>query len=159
LKCEACRKYKRGRENSPFLRTGTHAQQSCEQSQSPQKLATYPQWRTKCTAVSGEGRREMNKQLSVETAVCTEQQRLSAECQRTLQIWKDRRAEFCQLHFSGKEAGDELLRLQANYARAYAVLRNHARNCSLCQLVSRMEGRDTENSSRTHSGGELQTCF
>jgi hypothetical protein len=93
----------------------------------------------------------MNKQLSLETAVCTEQQRLSAECERTLQIWKDRRAEFCQLHLSGKEAGDELLRLQANYARAYTVLRNHARNCSLCQLVSRIEGRSSENASHDFS--------
>lgn len=101
----------------------------------------------------------MHKQFSVETAVCTEHQRLSAECQRTLQIWKDRRAEFYHSHLNGKEAGDELLRLQAKYARAYAVLRNHARNCSLCQLVSRIEGRSSENSSRAFTDNDLQTCF
>jgi len=101
----------------------------------------------------------MSKQFFAETSVCTEQQRLFDECQKALEIWKERRAEFFQAHLSGKEAGDELLRLQAKYARAYTVLRNHAHNCSLCQLVSRMEGRDTENSSRAHSGGELQTYF
>jgi len=101
----------------------------------------------------------MSKQSLVETTVCTEQQRLFDECQKALEVWKERRAEFCHPYLRGKEAGDELLRLQAKYARAYTVLRNHAHNCSLCQLASRMEGRDTENSSRAHSGGELQTCF
>jgi hypothetical protein len=113
----------------------------------------------KCTNAKGEGRKEMNRQFSVETAVCTEHQRLLEESQRALEIWNERRAEFCHPYSRGKEAGDELLRLQAKYARAYTVLRNHAHNCSLCQLVSRMEGRDTENGSRTHSGGELNTCF
>lgn len=101
----------------------------------------------------------MSKQFFAETADCTEQQRLFDECQRALEIWKERRAEFFQAHLSRKEAGDELLRLQAKYARAYTVLRNHAHNCLLCQQMSRVEGHDTENSSRAHSWGELQTCF
>jgi hypothetical protein len=101
----------------------------------------------------------MNKRFSVETAVCIEHQRLFEESQRALEIWNERRAGFCQSHLSGREAGDELLRLQAKYARAYTVLRNHARNCSLCQLAPRIEGHDSENSSRALSGSELQTCF
>jgi len=101
----------------------------------------------------------MSKQFFAETAVCTEQQRLFDECQKALEIWKERRAEFFQAHLSGKEAGDELLRLQAKYARAYTVLRNHAHNCSLCQLVSGREGRDTENSSCVPTDNNLQTCF
>jgi hypothetical protein len=100
----------------------------------------------------------MRQQLSVEGAVCTEHQRLFEESQRALEMWNERRAEFCHSHLSGKEAGDELLRLQAKYARAYTVLRNHARNCSLCQLASRMEGRNSENSSRA-SVDELHTWF
>ena len=92
----------------------------------------------------------MSNQLSVETAVCSEHQRLLAECERALEIWNEHRAEFCQSRMSGKEAGDELLRLQANYARAYTVLQRHERNCSLCQLVSRVEGNDSENSSDAH---------
>jgi len=99
----------------------------------------------------------MNNQLSVETAVCTEHQTLLAECQRTLEIWNEHRAEFCQFRFIGREAGDELLRLQAKYARAYTVLQNHERNCSLCQLASRMEGRDSENGSDTLSDNEMCT--
>jgi hypothetical protein len=93
----------------------------------------------------------MNNQLSVETAVCTENERLHVGRQRALEIWNEHRAEFCQFRFISREAGDELLRLQAKYARAYTVLQNHERNCSLCQLASRMEGRDPENRPGTPS--------
>jgi len=89
----------------------------------------------------------MSNQLSVETAVCSEHQRLLAECERALEIWNEHRAEFCQSRMSGKEAGDELLRLQAKYARAYTVLQRHEHSCSVCQLVSREEACDPANSS------------
>lgn len=101
----------------------------------------------------------MNKQLSVDPAVCSEHQRLFEECQGALEIWNERRTGFCQSHLSAKEAGNELLRLQAKYARAYTVLRSHAYNCSLCQLVSGTEGRGSKNSSHVHSDSDLQTCF
>jgi hypothetical protein len=99
----------------------------------------------------------MSNQFSVETVVCTEHQRLLGECQRALEIWNEHRAEFCQFRFMAREAGDELLRLQAKYARAYTVSQNHERNCSLCQLALRIEGRDSENSSDTLSDYELCT--
>ena len=99
----------------------------------------------------------MNNQFSVETAVCTEHQTLLAECQKALEIWNEHRAEFCQFRFVGREAGDELLRLQAKYARAYTFLQNHERNCSLCQLASRSEGRDSENNSATAFDNEAFT--
>ncbi|SRR5216684_3806359 len=99
----------------------------------------------------------MSKRLSVNTSICSEYQRLLEESQGALEIWNEHRAEFCQFRFIGREAGDELLRLQAKYARAYTVLQNHERNCSLCQLASRIEGRDSENSSDTFSDYELCT--
>jgi hypothetical protein len=98
----------------------------------------------------------MSKQLSVNTLICTEHQRLFEESQRVLDIWNEHRAEFCQFRFIGREAGDELLRLQAKYARAYTVLQNRERNCSLCQLVPRIEGHDSENSSDTPA--DYETC-
>ena len=107
-----------------------------------------------CTS-GNEGRREMGKQFSVETAVCTEHQRLLEGCQRALEIWNERRAEVCQSRLSGKEAGNELLRLQAKYAQAYTVLQRHAHNSSVCQLVSRVEGGDPENSSEAPSDSKL----
>ena len=65
--------------------------------------------------------------------------------------------EFCQFPFSGREAGDELLRLRAKYARAYAASQNHEHNCSLCQLASRIEERQSESSSDAASDNELYT--
>ena len=99
----------------------------------------------------------MSTQLSVNTSICSEYQRLLEESQRALEIWNEHCGEFCQFRFIGREAGDELLRLQAKYDRAYTVLQNHARNCSLCQLGSRIEGRDSQNSSDTLSSYELCT--
>src|SRR5260370_42333411 len=99
----------------------------------------------------------MSRQLSVNTTVCSEYQRLLEESRRALEIWNEHRAEFCQFRFIGREAGDELLRLQAKYARAYTVLQIHERHCSFCQLASRMEGRDSENSSDPPSYYEMST--
>jgi hypothetical protein len=82
----------------------------------------------------------VSKQLSVETMVCSEYQRLLEECQSALEIWNEHRGEICRSRLVGKEAGDELLRLQAKFARAYTVLQNHAQNCLRCQLVSRIAG-------------------
>jgi hypothetical protein len=89
----------------------------------------------------------MDTQLSGMTTVCGEYQRLLEESQRALEIWNEVRAEVCQSRLNGKAAGDELLRLQAKYARAYAVEQRHVHNCFLCQLVSRTKGRDSGNSS------------
>jgi len=97
----------------------------------------------------------MGKQLSVNTSICGEYQRLLEGSQSALEIWNEHRTEFCQFRFIGREAGEELLRLQAKYARAYTVLQNHERNCSLCQLASRMEARAPENSSGILSNYEM----
>jgi hypothetical protein len=99
----------------------------------------------------------MSKQLSINTSICSEYQRLLEESQKALEIWNEHRAEFCQFRFISREAGDELLRLQAKCAQAYTVLQNHERSCSLCQFVSRIEGRDSETTSDTLSDYELCT--
>ena len=92
----------------------------------------------------------MKSVLSVETAICSEHQRLVAECERALEIWNEHRALFCKCFPITKQAGDELLRLQANYARAYTVLTRHEHNCSFCKLVSRAGEGGFENSSDTY---------
>jgi hypothetical protein len=89
----------------------------------------------------------MGKQQFVKTAICNKYQTLLQECESALAIWNERRAKISQSHLVGKEAGDELLRLQAKYARAYTLLENHAHNCSFCQLVASLEGRNFKNSS------------
>lgn len=97
----------------------------------------------------------MNTQFSIETAVCTEHERLRAECERALETWNERRAAFSRSSPIRREAGDELLRLQVKYARAHTVLQRHAHNCSVCQLVSRADGRDSKDSSDAFSGTTL----
>jgi hypothetical protein len=89
----------------------------------------------------------MNKPLCIKTTVCGEYQKLLEESQSALEIWNEHRAETCESRLIGKGAGDELLRLQAHFARAYAVLQRHSQDCLLCQLVSRIEGRDSRNHS------------
>lgn len=97
----------------------------------------------------------MRRQLSVETMVCSEHQRLLEESQGALEIWHEHRAEICRSRLIGKEAGDELLRLQAKFARAYTVLQNHAHNCLRCQLVSRIAGCSSQINSAALSESSL----
>jgi hypothetical protein len=87
----------------------------------------------------------MNKEPSIKTALCGEYQRLLEECQCALEIWNQRRAEISHSRFTKREEGDELLRLQANFARAYSVLQHHWQECELCELVSQLEGGATLN--------------
>jgi phage baseplate assembly protein W len=82
----------------------------------------------------------MAKQFSVEMAVCGEYLRLLEESRKALEMWNTLRVEVSQARLASKEDGDELLRLQAKYARAYTALSNHAHNCSRCQLVSGIAG-------------------
>jgi len=89
----------------------------------------------------------MSEQLSVKTMVCAEYQRLLEECQSALEILNKHRAEICRSRSIEKKAGDELLRLQAKYARAYTVLRGHVNNCLRCYLVSKIKACDPESNS------------
>jgi hypothetical protein len=97
----------------------------------------------------------MNKQLSIKTVVCREYQRLLEESQFALETWNEHRAENLRSRVIGKEAGDELLRLQAKFARAFTILQNHVHNCPRCGVVSRIESCNSENSSNTPSDREL----
>jgi hypothetical protein len=87
----------------------------------------------------------MSKHVSVNTTVCSEYQKLLEESRSALEIWNQHREVALNSCVIKKEAGDELQSLQAKFAKAYTVLQNHAHNCALCQLVARIEGRDSEN--------------
>jgi len=80
----------------------------------------------------------MSVQLPAETIVCSEYQRLLEACVSAREIWKQHRAEIYRYRLVGKKTGDELLRLQANYARAYYVLQHHAKQCLQCRSVLRI---------------------
>jgi hypothetical protein len=89
----------------------------------------------------------MSGQQYFKIAICNKYQTLLEECESALAIWNGYRAEISESRLASKEAGDELLRLQAKYARAYTVLQNHAHNCSFCRWVANLEGRALENES------------
>jgi hypothetical protein len=72
------------------------------------------------------------------TVACSEYQRLFEQSQSARDIWNEHRAEICRSRLIGKETGDELLRLQAEYARAYTVLCNHVNTCLRCRPVSKI---------------------
>lgn len=84
----------------------------------------------------------MLSELSFGSAVCTEHERLRTVCQGALEKWRGRREEISASGLSGKHVADELLRLQADYAKAYSRLEKHEDNCELCRFVSKIGGRD-----------------
>jgi hypothetical protein len=85
----------------------------------------------------------MSAEMTVRTAVCTCYERLLEKCQNACQIWNTQRAEIGASGRHGKTVDDQLRRLQAAYAKAYSVLRNHLHTCETCQWVSRFEERSS----------------
>ena len=75
----------------------------------------------------------MTKQLPAPVVVCSEYQRLLEESARAREAWSKLRAEICRAELIPKKTVDELLRLQAKYARAYTLLQKHVHSCGRCQ--------------------------
>lgn len=72
--------------------------------------------------------------------LCDEYQRLLGESQLALTTWNAGRAE---IHLSGRRRRDtdnELRELQANFAKAWALLQYHEHDCDICRIVLTMEG-------------------
>ena len=72
--------------------------------------------------------------VAYKTAVCAQYEILLKECEAALGAWDERREQIAQSGLSGKEVGDEMLRLQADYAKAYTALRKHVSKCWICQF-------------------------
>ena len=66
------------------------------------------------------------------------------ECETALEAWNERCEQIAQSYLSGNDVGDELLRLQVDYAKAHAVMRKHVRDCEICRDLfgSSVEGRE-----------------
>ena len=79
--------------------------------------------------------------LFYKTAFCSTYERLLCACAQSLDVWRDLREEVASSGSGSKEAGDELIRLQADYAKAYSRLEKHRDNCELCHFVSKITGR------------------
>lgn len=79
----------------------------------------------------------MKNELSFKTAVCSTYERLLEKSQAKYEVWESRRKAVCEARSNVKEIGDELLRLQADFAKAYNDLRTHVHICKICQFFSK----------------------
>jgi hypothetical protein len=84
----------------------------------------------------------MSTEVPFKTAVCTDYEKLLVTCKNALDRWRKRREEVLAAGLSGDKVANELLRLQADYAKAYSRLERHEHECGLCQFVSKIGGRD-----------------
>ena len=73
---------------------------------------------------------------AVDNAICETYQALIDDCVNARRQWNERRAEISELGLRGKGIDNELRCLQARFAKSYAMVRNHVRDCSSCQLAS-----------------------
>jgi hypothetical protein len=96
-------------------------------------------WRLFCKGRKKSSMPEMNMERINRTfkpASCSSYEDLLVKCQDALAAWSGRREEAWRLGLQGKELGAELVRLQANFAKAYAHLQKHTRECALCEFVA-----------------------
>lgn len=84
----------------------------------------------------------MESGLFYKTAFCSTYERLLCACAQSLDAWRDLREEIASSCLRSEEAGDDLIRLQADYAKAYSRLEKHKDNCELCRFVSKISGRN-----------------
>ena len=87
------------------------------------------------------GTETMNSELSVQSTICSEYDALLHECENSQRIWSEWRDEMNSAalkHQIAKEVSDELLRLQAKFAKAYALLERHNRECELCRYAMKI---------------------
>lgn len=89
--------------------------------------------------------------FSSKTIFCSKYEELLQLCQHALDSWAKRREEASELGLHGKELGDELIRLQADFAKSYAVLRKHKQQCSLCQFAANVENLDSNHVIVSHN--------
>ena len=77
--------------------------------------------------------------MAVENAVCETYDRLVEDCEYARDQWNERRREIAELGLRGKGIDNELRCLQARFARSYALVRNHLRDCNGCESARRTD--------------------
>jgi hypothetical protein len=84
----------------------------------------------------------MNAGTYHKTAVCTEYETLLILSQNALESWRNRREELTRFGLRDKKAADEVLRLQADYAKAYSRLVLHEGDCEICSFFLKIRARN-----------------
>ena len=95
----------------------------------------------------------MNNSIPYKTGVCGQYEILLKGCQAALEACDDRHEAIDQSNMVGKEVDDELLRLQAGYAKACAVLRRHICNCEVCQFFAKSSAHNSHGSEQAPERG------
>jgi hypothetical protein len=85
-----------------------------------------------------------NRKPLFKTSFCDKYEELLMKCQAALERWTQRREEAWQIGLRGRALGGELVRLQADFARSYALLQKHVRECPLCEFVGKLESENSE---------------
>ena len=88
----------------------------------------------------------MDEELSFTTAFCSDYEKLLDHCQLALAAWSDRSEYAREADISGEAVGRELLRLQARFAKCYAVLQKHVHSCERCVAASQIQQFHLEHS-------------
>ena len=78
---------------------------------------------------------ENMEELTIDAAICSDYGKLLKDSQRGLVNWRERCEEVSRFGLYGKSIGDELQKLQADYATAYHRLEQHGKTCILCQFT------------------------
>ena len=86
---------------------------------------------------------DTNNTMFSHSPFCSKYEELLLVCQQALESWAKRRDEARQTGLKGKELGDELIRLQADFAKSYALLRKHTHECPLCEFVANIANTDS----------------
>ena len=73
-------------------------------------------------------------QSEIKSAACEEYEELLKKSHTALTEWKEGRVEIRRSGRKGRSADNELRVLQANFAKAYAALQTHPRDCCYCQM-------------------------
>jgi hypothetical protein len=81
-------------------------------------------------------RHDASIQSPVKPAACSEYEALLKKSHVALTDWKNGRVEIRRSGRKGRQVDNQLRVLQANFARAYAALQTHARDCAFCQMPS-----------------------
>lgn len=78
------------------------------------------------------------------TSLCAEHDRLRSHYQNALEVWANLRQDVWQRTWRGKELSGELNRRQGEFARAYAALHKHTRECPACRMGAGMTSSDSD---------------
>jgi len=92
----------------------------------------------------------MNTESSFKTAVCTDYENLLLACQMALETWRKRREEVATRESMCKDEANELLRLQAAYAKGYWRLKKHQDTCGICRFVANVRKDNLASISMLH---------